>query len=121
MHVVVHILLKVPKLFGTLSHEPHQPLLEPSIVHPIDHGLSGFMLHLNKSMCLQHLKSFLGLPRESILSSVLRHLSLLDPDHLVCLQEFYPVFLEVQVVNLISDGVILTFLHAREVVDLEAG
>jgi hypothetical protein len=121
MHVIVHIFLEVSKFFATLSHEPHQTLLQPFIVHPIDHGLSGFMLHLNKAMCLKYLKRLLGLPRESILSSVLRHLGFLGPDHLVCLQEFHPVFLEVQVVNLISDGVILTFLHAREVVNLEAG
>jgi hypothetical protein len=52
MHVIVNIFLEVSKFFATLSHESHQTLLQPSIVHPIDHGLSGFMLHLNKAMCL---------------------------------------------------------------------
>jgi hypothetical protein len=52
MHVIVHILLEVPKLFATLPYEPHQPLLQPFLVDPINHGLSGFMFYLNKPMCL---------------------------------------------------------------------
>jgi len=67
VHVIVHILLEVSKLFATLTHEPHQPLLQPSIVNSINQGVSRFMLHLNKPMCLKHLKSLLGLPGLSIL------------------------------------------------------